>query len=115
MKITFTTPIKNTDGSLVSDAEKAALAYTVFFDTVNPPVKTYKVPAADLAAGTPNADGSETVTVDVEKDLGIALVAGTTYFAGMTDAFGTQVSTETAIVQVTYEPTPEAPGNFSVA
>lgn len=115
MKITFTTPIDYTDGSAIAAAALAAANYTVFVDTVNPPVKSYSVPAANLAAGVKQADGSLLVTVDAVIDLKAPLVAGTSYFVAAEDTVSGQVSPETAILTVVYEPTPNSPGNFSAA
>jgi len=118
MKVSFTTPVANADGTPVDQTEASALVYFVLIDTVNPPVKSYQVPAANIAAGTSNADGSKTVTVVAEKDLpGFTLGApGTSYFVAAEDEYGTNMSAATGpVAYVVPFPTPSAPGNLSVS
>ncbi len=118
MKISFTTPLTNTDGSPITADEAAALQYFVLIDTVNPPLTKYAVPASVIASGTKNTDGSFTVTMDkAEVDLGFTLPApGTTLYVAAEDEFGTVMSPETAVVTYTVPtPTPSAPGKLSVS
>lgn len=118
MKITFDTPLNGTDASgnavTLTAAQIAALTYTIFLDTVNPPVKTYPVPAADLTAATANANGSKRVTVNA-TDLGVTPVAGTTYYVAVEDSLGNAVSPESPILTYLDVVTPGSPANFSVS
>lgn len=104
-KILFVPPTTNTDGSAISQA----LSYTVFIDTVNPPLKSYAIPAADAAV---NASGVVSATF---AQLGFTPVNGTTYYAGATatDASGTSVLS--AVFPFTYVVVPNAPTGFTVA
>lgn len=121
MKVTFTSPLDFASGAAIPAAVAATLAYTLFIDTVNPPVKAYPVDPAAVKAATPNADGSATVMVDCEKNeaTGFTPVPGTTYFIAVQDSVqegGSAVlSPESPILTYNYEPQPAAPGNFSVA
>jgi len=118
MKISFTTPLMNVDGSPITANEAAALQYFVLIDTVNPPVTKYAVPASVIASGTKNADGSFTITMDkAETDLGFTLPApGTQLFIAAEDEYGTVMSPETPVVVYTVPtPTPSSPGNLSVS
>lgn len=112
MKIQFDTPLTGTDQNgdtiTLTAAQIAALTYTVFLDTVNPPVKSYAVPAANITAATTNANGSKHVTVDTIIDLGVAEVAGTTYFADVNDG------TASAVLSTVPTVTPAAVANFSL-
>lgn len=115
MKIAFDTPLSGTDttGATVTltATQEAALAFTVFVDTVNPPVKSYPVPAANVAAATANTNGSKRITVDAVKDLSLTIVPGTTYFVAVADALGTTISPETAVLTFVDVVTPGAPQN----
>lgn len=115
MKITFTTPIDYTDGTAIAAAALAAATYAIFLDTITPPVKKYPVPAANLTAAVKQADGSFLVSVDTQKDLGVTLVAGTTYYVAADDAVGGQLSAETPVLTYAYAPVPNPPGNFTCA
>ena len=80
-EISFNSPTTNADGTPITEA----LTFTALIDTVNPPVKSYAVPAsATIAAGV--------VTVTFAQ-LGFTPVNGTTYFVDVTatDASGTSV------------------------
>jgi len=119
MKIAFDTPLTGTDdagnvGNLTA-AQIASLTFTAFVDTVNPPVKSYAVPAANVTAATTNANGSKHITVDAQADLKIALVPGTTYYIGLKDSLGSNISPETPILTWTdLVTTPSAPTGFTV-
>lgn len=116
MKIRFTTPTDYTDGTAIAAAALAAATYMIFLDTANPPVKSYKVPAANLSAAIKQVDGSFLVTVDTSNDLGIVLVPKTTYFVAADDSVdGVTFSDETSVLTYTYIPKPNSPGNFSLA
>lgn len=112
MKIQFDTPLNGTDQNgdtiVLTPAQIAALTYTVLLDTVTPPVKSYAVPASVVAAATTNANGSKHVTVDTITDLGVTEVAGTTYYAEVTDP------TASAILSTVPTVTPAAVANFSL-
>ena len=118
MKIAFDTPLNGVDASgntvTLTAAQIAALTYTIFLDTVNPPVKTYPVPAADLAAATANANGSKHVTVN-STDLGVTPVAGTTYYVAVQDSLGNAVSPESPVLIYIDAITPGSVQNFTVS
>jgi hypothetical protein len=119
VKIAFDTPLTGTDQSgavvTLTPAQIAALTFTVFVDTANPPVQKYPVPAANITAATANANGSKRVTVDAVKDLGLTITAGTEYFVAVEDSLGTAISPETAVLTYMDVVTPGAPQNPSVA
>lgn len=85
-----------------------ALSYAVQMDTVNPPIKQYPVPAANVAAAVA---GVVSVTF---AELGFTPLKGTDYFtsATATDADGT--SAPTAILAFAYNVVPNAPTGFKV-
>lgn len=101
-KVSFTLPTANTDGTPITEA----LSAIVFIDTVNPPVKSYPVPAGAMVA-----DGS-VLTVTFAQ-LGFTPVPGT-YYAGaeVTDVDGT--SGMSTVVSFKYEVAPKAPTGFTV-
>ena len=101
-QFTFDVPTTNTDGSAVN----LPLTYNVLVDTVNPPIKSYAVPSADVAVA-----GLLTVTF---ASLGFAPVNGTTYFAAATATDTSGTSPLSNIVTFTYTVTPSAPTNFLV-
>jgi hypothetical protein len=119
MKIAFNSPLTGTDptGAAVtlSPADIDALTYTIFLDTVNPPVKTYPVPVANVAAGVANTDGSHRITVDAIKDLNVAVLNNQTYYVAIEDQEGNAISPESAILTYVYKVTPGPVGNPSVA
>jgi hypothetical protein len=101
VKIQFDTPLTGTDQNnnpvtLTAD-QIAALSYMVLLDTVNPPQKSYPVPAANIAAATANANGSKHVTV-LDTDLGVTIADNVQYYVEIQDALGTQVSPPTAVL-----------------
>jgi hypothetical protein len=119
MKIQFDTPLTGTDASgtsvTLTPAQIAGLTFNVLIDTVNPPVKSYAIPAQNLTAATTNPNGSKHVMVDAVNDLKITLTAGSTYYIGITDALGNQVSTETAVISYVDVITPGQVANFTVS
>lgn len=115
MLIKFSTPLKWSDLTTIAAADAATETFLVFVDTVNPPVKSYKVPAANFAAATPNADGSKQVAVDGVKDLGLTVTPGVTYYIAAEDTVDGILSSETAVVTYVYNVQPASPGNLSVA
>lgn len=104
-EVSFTVPTTNTDGTPIT----VPLTYTVNIDTVNPPVHTYSVPAADVSAAV---GGVVTATF---AQLGFTPVSGTTYYAAGYADEGTQKSAESNVVTFTYYSTPNAPTGFTVA
>lgn len=118
MKIAFDTPLNGFDGSgnavTLTAAQIAALTFTIFLDTVTPPVKTYSVPAADIAAATANANGSKHITVNA-TDLGVTPVPGMTYYVAVEDSLGSAVSVESAILTYVDTVTPGGVQNFTVS
>lgn len=121
MKLEFDSPLDYTDGTVIDPTVAATMAYTVFADTVNPPVKTFPVPAAIVAAGTKNANGTVHVTIDLLKgDLpGFTPAPGVLYYFSIKDTVqenGAAVSSADApVVSSTYQPTPQVPANFTLA
>ncbi len=116
MKISFDSPTQFTDGSAIPSADP--ISYQVFIDTVTPPAKSYPVAAAAVAAATKNADGSLHITVDCLQGqaVGFTPVAGTTYYVAAADTVNSETSAESSpVATYTYNPTPEAPRNFSIA
>jgi hypothetical protein len=101
-KVTLTVPTTNNDGSPITEA----LSFNVFVDTVNPPVKSFPVPTAEITTAS-------TVTVTFAQ-LGFVPVPGTDYFAAAdaADADGTSVLSN--IVAFKYEVVPNAPTGFTV-
>jgi hypothetical protein len=100
--VTFDVPTTNTDGSAITEA----LSYVVLIDTVNPPVKSYPVPATVVATA-----GVLSVTF---AQLGFTPVKNTDYFASATatDADGTSVmATDFAFA---YSVVPNAPTGLKV-
>jgi hypothetical protein len=91
------TPIPSTD----------VVAYSVLLDTVNPPVKSYAVPASAVVAAVA---GLVTVTF---AELGFVPVNKTTYFADATATDG-GTSLPSNMVSFTYVVTPAAPTGFRV-
>jgi|SRR5690242_2061627 len=121
MKFEFDSPLNYTDGTVIDSTVAATMAYTIFVDTVTPPVKSYPVPASLVAAGTKNANGSVHVTVDCSKGelTGFTPVAGTTYYCAIEDSVvegGQKVlSPESPVITYLNVGVPQTPANFSVA
>lgn len=113
-KFTFTTSTEYTDNSAISASDLAALTYEMLVDTVNPPLKAYPVPAANIAAGTANADGSKTVTV-LFTDIGFTAADNVTYYATAADSLGALASGDANIVSFKNGVAAKPPGNFTVA
>lgn len=104
-QVSFTLPTTNTDGSKIAGPVTAV----VLIDTVTPPVKSYAVPAANIAAAVA---GVVTVTF---AQLGFTPVAGTDYFADAEaiDSLGT--SLPSGIVAFAYQVAPNAPAGFKIS
>jgi hypothetical protein len=101
-QVSFNVPTTNTDGSAITEA----LSYAVFIDTVNPPVKSYAVPATVVAVA-----GVLTVTF---AQLGFVPVKNADYFATVTatDTDGTSVMS--ADFAFAYSVVPNAPTGLKV-
>lgn len=119
MIIQFDTPLVGTDpgGNTVqlTPAQVSALTFNILLDTQNPPVKSYPVPAANLAAATTNANGSKHIKIDAVNDLKVTLTGGATYYVDITDALGNAVSKATAVITYVDTITPGEVANFSVS
>jgi hypothetical protein len=104
-QISFTVPTTNTDGSAITEP----LSYSALIDTVNPPVKAYAVPAAQVAAAV---GGVVTATF---AQLGFTPVKNTDYFVDViaTDAEGS--SAPSAMVAFAYSVVPNAPTGLKVS
>lgn len=102
-EISFTAPTTNADGSALTEA----LSFTALIDTVNPPIKSYSVPAtATITSGVVTATFAQ---------LGFTPVNGTTYYveAIATDASGS--SQPSGEVTFTYAVPPAAPTGLKVS
>lgn len=106
-KIEFTVATTYTDGTPIPAG--TVLTYLAYIDTVNPPVKSYPVPAADVA----NAVAG--VVTSTFAELGFKPVAGETYYADVTEATGTGVSAASNEATFTVPAVPNAPTGFTVA
>lgn len=97
--ISFVVPTANTDGSLITEA----LTYKLLIDTVNPPVKSFVVPTANIAAAVAGV-----VTVKF-TDIGFVPVKGQDYFASSvaTDTDGSSALAD--VVSFAYSVVPNAP------
>ncbi len=84
------------------------LSYTLFIDTVKPPLKSYAVPAANVAAAV-----NGTVTVKF-SDIGFSPVYNVPYFADATEATGSAVSTASNQVSFTQVVPPSPPMALAV-
>jgi hypothetical protein len=113
-KFTFTTPIQYADGTAISASDLAALTYKMLVDTVNPPLKAFPVPAANIAAATLNTDTSKTVTV-LFTDIGFTPADNVTYYATAADDLGALDSGDANIVSFKNGVAAKPPGNFTVA
>jgi hypothetical protein len=109
MQISFTFPTQFVGGAALSQAQAEAATYNVQIDTVNPPVVSFAVPAAKVAAAVNN-----TVSVDAVADLGADLVPGTTYYVSVTDTVSGVTSAQAAVVSYVYNPAPNPPSALKV-
>lgn len=102
-EISFIAPTTNADGSALTEA----LTFVALIDTVNPPVKSYAVPAdATVTSGTVTATFAQ---------LGFAPVNSSTYYVDViaTDASGSsQPSGEVTFI---YAVPPSAPTGLKVS
>jgi len=117
MKISFNTVLDWDDAAStpIAAPDLATAKYTVFVDTVNPPVQNYPVPSTNLTAATTNADGSKRVTIDAVADLKLTLIPNATYYVALQDSVKDILSAETAVLTFVNTIAPKPPGNPSVA
>jgi hypothetical protein len=113
-KFTFNTPTQYQDGTPMSASDLASLTYELLVDVVNPPVKAFPVPAANIAAATANADDSKTVTV-LFADISFVPADNVTYFATAADSLGALASGDANIVSFKNGVAAKPPANFTVA
>ena len=113
-KFTFKTPLNDSTGAPLSAAAIAALTYNVLVDTVNPPLKAFPVPAANVSAATSNSDGTKTVTV-LFTDIGFTPASNVTYFATAVDSEGGLASGDANIVSFTNTVAAANPTAFTVS
>ena len=106
-QIQFTESTTYTDGTAIPAG--TALSYNVLIDTVNPPVKAYPVPAANVAAA---AAGVITVKF---TDIEFVPVNNVEYFVAATEASGTAVSADSNVATFTQVVPPSPPTNLSVS
>lgn len=107
-KITIQQPTTYTDGTPIAAADLAKAAYVLLLDTVDPPVKSYPVPAANVAAAVGGV-----ITV-LFTDIGFTPVPGTKYFVTVFDTVNGVNSGDATEANFTQAETPNAP-TFSVA
>ena len=100
-EIQFQESTTYTDGTTIPAG--TPLAYNLLIDTVNPPVKSYPVPAANVAAAVAGL-----VTVKF-TDVGFTPTYNTPYFAAATEATGTAVSADSNVFPFTQVVPPSAP------
>lgn len=113
-KVSFNSPLTYTDGSTIAAADLAGATYALQIDTVNPPVKSFPVPAANVAAAVANPDGSKHITVAF-SDVGFVPLANVTYFVAATDTVLGSTSVEAADVSFTNVVAPNPPSAVSVS
>jgi len=105
-ELSFSAPTTNVDGSAITEA----LSYIAFIDTVNPPVKSYAVPAADVAAAV-----SGVITTKF-TELGFTPVNGTTYYVDVEATDQNGASAPTTVLSFVYQgPLPGAPTGLKVS
>jgi hypothetical protein len=105
--VTFTLPTTNTDGSPIPAG--TAMSATVSVDTVNPPVKSFSVPAPIIAAAVA---GVVTVTF---AQLGVTPLDDTEYFVDATVTVNGVTSAASNVGQFEDIPTPSAPTGLTVS
>jgi hypothetical protein len=102
-QISFTAPTTNADGSALTQP----LTFNALIDTVNPPVKSYAVPAtATVVAGV--------VTVTFAQ-LGFVPVNGATYYAEVTATDASGASGPSNEATFVYTVAPAAPTGLKVS
>ncbi len=102
----FTESTTYADGTAIPAG--TPLTYNLLIDTVNPPVKAFPVPAANVAAA---AAGVVTVKF---SDIGFVPAYNTPYFVAATEASGTAVSADSAVLPFEQVIPPAAPTGLLV-
>ena len=102
-KISFLAPTTNADGSPLT----LPLTFKVYIDTVNPPVKSYDVPASIAVQA-----GSVTATF---AQLGFTPAANEVYYAGATAIDSAGESALSTVAIFTYAVVPATPTGFTVS
>lgn len=108
IQITRATQFDTAPPTDMTAAQVSALTYAVLIDTVDPPVKSYAVPAAKSAAAVGNV-----ITV-TPADLGFTAAAGTKYFIEATETSGALVS-KPSVEVVWVEPAPPLAPSVAVS
>jgi len=106
-EISFKESTTYADGSPIPAG--TPLTYNLLIDTVNPPLKSYSVPAANVAAAV-----GGTITVKF-TDIGFVPLYNVPYFVAATEATGTAVSADSTVVSFTQVIPPAAPTGLVVA
>ena len=109
-KFVFTPNATNTDGSALTAAQIAALSFTLYADTVTPPVKAFAV-----SAGVATADETSGVVTIPFAAVGFAPIDNTEYFCAITETDSAGTSPLSPIINFTNVVVPGAPTGFSVA
>jgi hypothetical protein len=110
-KFIFVPATTNTDGSTLTAAQIAALTFTVYADTVSPPVKSYAVAASTAIAD----ETSGTVTIPFSA-IGFVPLANTEYYCTITESNGSLTSIQSNPIQTfTNVVNPNSPTGFSIA
>lgn len=114
-KVSFNTPLAYSDASVIPAAALATASYLLLIDTVNPPVKPFTVPAANVAAGVDNPDGSKHVTI-LFADVNFVPAPNTQYFVSAESIVSGQTSAPSSpVVQFTNAVAPNPPSAVSVS
>src|ERR1700729_2052393 len=102
--VSFNVPTTNIDGTPITET----LSYNVLIDTVSPPLKSYPVPAAQIAAAVA---GVVTVTF---VELGFTPVNKIPYFVTAVAADSDGTSGDANIATFINTPLPNAPTRLTV-
>ena len=113
-KLVWTPPTTNADGTPISPADAAALTYTAYIDTVNPPVKAYPIPPGAIVKLSPPAENGATMSVTA-AGLGFIPTDGVTYYVAITATDTEGTSAQSAAASFTNKAVPSAPLDFSLA
>lgn len=103
----FTESLTYADGTAIPAG--TVLSYALLIDTVNPPVKSYPVPQANVDA----ADANHVVTVKF-SDIGFTPAYNTPYFVAATEATGAAVSVDSTVLPFEQVIPPAAPTGLLV-
>jgi hypothetical protein len=108
--IQFTPSTTNTDGTTMSAADQAALKYTAYIDTVNPPKAAYQIPAAALTKITnPVANGPTVQALFSALTPPFVPADGTAYWVALTETDAEGSSAQTTPVTFTNTSVPNSP------